>query len=74
MAMISACTHSPHVAGRGRRARHSSGRFSPVAIPTLADRYCTSIAMRFAATITQTRRNPYLAPPAMFVAKLPGSM
>ena len=24
--------------------------------------------------ITQTSRNPYFAPPAMFVAKLPGSM
>jgi hypothetical protein len=30
--------------------------------------------MRFAATMTQTSRKPYLAPPAMFVAKLPGSM
>ena len=74
MAMISAWTHSPQVAGRGRCARHSSGRLMPVAMPTLADRYCTSIAIRFAATITQTSRKPYFAPPAMFVAKLPGSM
>ena len=74
IAMISACTQSPQVAGRGRCARHSSGRFMPVAMPTFADRYCTSIAIRFAATITQTSRKPYFAPPAMFVAKLPGSM
>ncbi len=74
MAMISAWTHSPHVALRGRCARHSSGRFLPVAIPVFADRYCTSIAIRFAAMITHTSRKPYLAPPAMLVAKLPGSM
>jgi hypothetical protein len=43
-------------------------------MPVLADRYCTSIAIRFAAMITQTSRKPYLAPPAMLVAKLPGSM
>ena len=64
----------PRSARRGRCARHSSGRFLPVAMPTLADRYCTSIAIRFAATITHTSRKPYFAPPAMFVAKLPGSM
>lgn len=46
----------------------------PVAMATFADRCCTSIAIRLAATITQTSRNPYFAPPAMFVAKLPGSM
>ena len=74
IAMISACAHRPIVAGRGRWARHSSGRFRPVATPTLADRYCTSIAIRLAARMTQTSRKPYFAPPAMFVAKLPGSM
>ena len=58
MATISAWTQRPHVTGRGKRARHSSGRLCPVAMPTLADRYCTSIAIRFAATITQTRRKP----------------
>jgi hypothetical protein len=39
----------------------------------LAERYWTSMAIAFAARITQTRRKPYLAPPLMFVAKLPGS-
>jgi hypothetical protein len=43
-------------------------------MPVLADRYCTSMAIRLAATITQRRRKPKRAPPAMFVAKLPGSM
>ena len=74
IAMISACTHRPQVTGRGNASRHSSGRLRPVATPTLADRYCTSIAIRFAAMITQTSRKPYFAPPAMLVAKLPGSM
>ncbi len=74
MAMNSAWTHRPQVAGRGKCARHSSGRLIPVAMPTFADRYWTSIAMRFATTMTQTSRKPYFAPPATFVAKLPGSM
>jgi hypothetical protein len=42
-------------------------------MPTFAERYCTSIAIRFAVISTQTSRKPYFAPPAMFVAKLPGS-
>ena len=37
---------------RGRCSRHSSGRSRPVATPTLADRYCTSMAIRLAATMT----------------------
>ena len=45
----------------------------PVTMPTLADRYWTSIAMRFAEIRTQTSRKPYFAPPATLVAKLPGS-
>ena len=56
IAMISACTHRPQVTGRGSASRHSSGRLRPVATPTLADRYCTSIAIRFAAMITHTSR------------------
>ena len=60
--------------GLRKCSRHSSGSVRPVAMPVLADRYWTSIAIRFAATITQTSRKPYLAPPAMLVAKLPGSM
>ena len=56
MAMISACTHNPQVTCRGNAERASSGRLWPVATPTLADRYCTSIAIRFAAMITHTSR------------------
>ena len=56
IAMISAWTHNPQVTGRGSASRASSGRLRPVATPTLADRYCTSIAIRFAAMITHTSR------------------
>ena len=54
MAMSSACTHRPRDTARGRCSRHSSGRSRPVATPILADRYCTSMAIRLATTITQT--------------------
>jgi hypothetical protein len=42
-------------------------------MPTFADRYWISIAIRLAARTTHSSRYPYLEPPAMFVAKLPGS-
>ena len=45
-----------------------------MATPTFADRYCTSIAIRLAATITHASAYPYAAPAAKLVAKLPGSM
>src|SRR5829696_9119149 len=73
IAMISACTHSPRDTGLRKCSRHSSGRSIPVAMPTFADRYCTSIAITFAATTTQARAYPCRAPAAMLVAKLPGS-
>ena len=56
MAMSSAWTHSPQLTGLGKRSRHSSGRFLPVAMPTLADRVWISIAIRFAARITHSSR------------------
>ena len=56
IATSSACTHSPHVTGRGKCSRHSSGRLRPVATPIFADRFWMSIAMRFAATMTHSRR------------------
>ncbi len=55
IAMISACTHRPRDTGRGRCSRQSSGRSFPVATPVFADRYCTIMAIRLAATITQMR-------------------
>ena len=56
IAISSAWTHRPQVTGRGKCSRHSSGRLRPVAMPTLADRYWMSIAIRFAARITHSSR------------------
>src|SRR5690349_13418729 len=42
-------------------------------MPSFADWYWTNIASRLALTITHNNRYPCVAPPAMFVAKLPGS-
>ncbi len=73
IAMTSACTQSKNVTGRGKRARHTSGRFLPVAIPSLADIDWMSMAMRLETRITHNSRYPNCAPPEMFVAKFPGS-
>ena len=56
MATTSACIHSPKVTGRGIVSRHSSGRLRSEAIPIFAERYCTSMAITLAATITHTSR------------------
>ncbi len=56
IATSSACTHSPTETGRGYVSRHSSGRSRPVTTPSLADWYCTSIAIRLASTTTQMSR------------------
>ena len=45
-----------------------------MAIPSLAESVWISIAIRFEARITQQSVYPNFAPPAMLVAKLPGSM
>jgi hypothetical protein len=45
----------------------------PLAMPSLAESDWMSMAIRLLATITQRRVYPNWAPPAMFVAKLPGS-
>jgi hypothetical protein len=52
--MISAWAHRPQLTHRGKCVRHSSGRLRSVAIPSLADRYCTSMAMRLAASTTHS--------------------
>ncbi len=57
----------------GTRARQTSGRFIPVAMPSLALIDWISIAMRFAISTTQRSRYPNFAPAATLVAKLPGS-
>ena len=56
IAISSAWIQSPIVARRGKCSRHSSGRFLPVAMPTLADRYWISIAIRLAASMTHSSR------------------
>jgi len=56
MAMTSAWTHSAVDVARGKRSRHSSGRFLPVAIPSLADRYWISMAIRLAISTTHSSR------------------
>ena len=56
IATTSACTHRPRDVRREKRSRQSSGRFLPVAIPSFADWVWISIAIRFAATTTQSSR------------------
>ena len=56
IAMISACTHIPQENARGQRARIVSDRFWSVTIPSLADKYWISIAVRFAASTTHSSR------------------
>ena len=73
IAISSAWIQSPSDAVRGKCSRQSSGRLRPVTMPTFAERYWISIAIRFAATITHSSRKPNFEPPATFVAKLPGS-
>jgi hypothetical protein len=45
----------------------------PVAIPSFADIDWMSMAIKLETKITQSSRYPNCAPPAMFVAKFPGS-
>jgi hypothetical protein len=53
IATASACSQRKTTTRRSRRSRHTSGRERPVAMPSLADRVCTSIAIRFAPSTTQ---------------------
>ena len=74
MAIASAWSQRPTDVLRENRSRQISGRFRPVAMPSFAESVWISIAIRLDATITQTSVKPNFDPPAMFVAKLPGSM
>ena len=56
MAISSAWIHNPSDARRGKCSRQSSGRFLPVAMPTFAERFWISIAIRLAATSTHSSR------------------
>ncbi len=54
IAISSAWIQSPIVVRCEKRARQTSGRFRPVAIPSFADSVWISIAIRFEATITHS--------------------
>ena len=56
IAMISAWIQSSTVVARGKRSRHTSGRFIPVAIPSFALIDWITIAIRFAMRITHSSR------------------
>ncbi len=56
MAMSSACNQSKRVRGLGRRSRQTSGRFLPVAIPSLADIDWMSMAIRLEQRIIHKSR------------------
>ena len=56
IAIASAWSQRKNETRRGNCSRQTSGRFRWVAIPSFADSVWISIASRFAATITQTRR------------------
>ena len=56
IAMISAWIHSSTVAARGKRSRHTSGRFMPVAIPSFALIDWITIPIRLAMRMTHSSR------------------
>ena len=56
IATTSAWSQRPIEARRGKFSRQSSGRFLPVAMPSLADWVWISIAIRFAASTTHSSR------------------
>ena len=56
IAITSACSQSPTVVRREKRSRQTSGRFRPVAMPSLALIDWITIAIRFAASTTQSSR------------------
>ena len=53
IATASACSHKTMTTPRGSRSLQASGSDMPVAMPSLADSVCTSIAIRFAVSTTQ---------------------
>ena len=55
IAISSAWIQRPIEVLRGNSCRQSSGRFFPVAMPSLADCVCTTIPIRLAARTTQSR-------------------
>ena len=56
IATTSACSQRPIEVRREKCSRQSSGRFLPVAIPSFADWVWINIAIRLAASTTQSSR------------------
>ena len=56
MEISSACTHIPIDSRRGKCSRKFSGRLRSVTMPSFAERYWITIAIRFAASTTQSSR------------------
>ena len=54
IAIASACSHSSTTRRNESRSRQTSGRLRPVAMPSLALSVWTSMAIRFAASTTQS--------------------
>ena len=56
IAITSAWIQRPNETRLGRSSRQTSARFRPVAMPSLAESVCTSIAIRFEASTAQSSR------------------
>ena len=54
MAAISLTIHIAIATGRENRSRHSSARFLPVTMPSLADSAWNSMAIRLASSTTHS--------------------
>ena len=54
IAIASACSHSSTTTRNGNRSRQTSGRLRPVAMPSLALSDWMSMAIRLAASTTQS--------------------
>ncbi len=69
----SAMTQRPSVTGARVCSRHSCARLDPVAIPSLAERYCTTMAIALAETTVHSSRYRKLLPALVLMAMFPGS-
>ncbi len=70
----SACIHKKIDVFLEKCSRATSGKFLPVAIPSLADKDCIKTAIKLEKAMTQSNKYPYCEPAVIFVAKFPGSI
>ncbi len=56
MAANSEISHSPKTTGREKWSRHTSARFLPVAMPSLAESVWMSMAIKLLATTTHSSK------------------